>query len=321
LAATNSLANVADRQHVDVVLAASTRAAWSFCMATALHVPILLVAAAPAAPRRPVRAMSFDVSMVSVVDPSSVAPLSPAPSVSIAARAVSPRAVVSRVVESRPAPSVAPAESLPDQPAVAVDPLPAPAPVQRDLSPLAAARSLPLEPNGPVSVSREAGVRPESEARVEARLAEGIPGLKREAQRVRDRSVGELAQDLRTVALRPWDLVRQPLLHYRYRFRGIGFDAVIQADGTVKYRDKHGLHLAITQVVAAKEDKEGDSPFTVVPSVGLGDLSTWSEKLAGNDPHAAERRKFLDQTRALREYLRDRAERRAREAQDGRVEQ
>jgi hypothetical protein len=123
------------------------------------------------------------------------------------------------------------------------------------------------------------------------------------------------------LALRPWDLVRQPLLHYRYRFRGVGFDAVIQSDGTIKYRDKDGLHLAINQVLAAKEDKEGDSPFTVVPSVGLGDLSTWSERRAGNDPHAAERRKFLEQTRALREYLRDRAERRAHETQDGQVEQ
>lgn len=290
-------------------------------MAAALHVPVLLVAPAARAPRPPVRAMSFEVSVVSVVDPSSVAPLAPAPSVSIATRAVSQRVVVSRVVEARPAPSVALPESLPDQPAAAADPLPAPARVQRDLSPLAAARSLPVELNGSARVSREAGVRAESEARVEARLAEGIPGLKREAQRVRDRSVGDLAQDLRTVALRPWDLVLQPLLHYRYRFRGVGFDAVIQSDGTVKYREKDGLHLSINQVLAAREEKGGDSPFVAAPSVGLGDLSTWSDKLAGNDPHASERRKFLEQTRALRDYLRDRAERRADEMQGGRVDQ
>jgi hypothetical protein len=291
-------------------------------MATALHVPVLLVApaAAPVGPRRPVHAMSFDVSIVALAEPSTVAPLAPAPAISIAAGVVARRAAP-RSVETAPAESVAARERLPDQPAAAADPIEAPAPVQRDLSPLAAARSLALESNASTSASREAGVRTESKARVEARLAEGIPGLKRESPRVRDRAVGDLAQDLTTAALRPWDLVRQPLLHYRYRFRGIGFDAVIQSDGSVKYRDKDGLHLAITQVLAAKEDKGGKSPFTVVPSVGLGDLSTWSEKLAGNDPHAAERRKFLDQTHALREYLREPAARHANEAQDGRVEQ
>lgn len=287
-------------------------------MATALHVPVLLVAVAPGAPRRPVRAMSFDVSVASALDPSGVAP---APSIQVDAKVVSRRVVVPRVVESVPAPSGAAVQALPDPPAASAEPIPAPPVRQRDLSPLAAARSLPLEANVSAGAPRDASVHAESEARVEARLAEGIAGLKRESQRVRDRSAGDLAQDLRSAALRPWDLVRQPLLDYRYRFRGIGFDAVIQSDGSVKYRDKDGLHLAVNQVLAAKEDKAGDSPFTAAPSVGLGDLSTWSEKIAGNDPHAAERRKFLEQTRALRDYLHDRAERRAHEMPEDRVEQ
>jgi hypothetical protein len=301
------------------VLAASTRIAWSLCAATVLHAPVLLVAPAPAALRPPLRAMSFEVSVLPDVDPSSVQPPAPAPSVSTVTKPLARRVVASRSVESAPAPSVAAPESLPDQPTAPADLTPAPAPAQPDLSPLAAARSLPLASNTSASGSREASVRPESEARVEARLAEGIPGLKRESQRVRDRAVGDLAQDLSNAALRPWDLVRQPLQDYRYRFRGIGFDAVIQSDGSVKYRDKDGLHLAINQVLAAKESKDGKSPFTVAPSVGLGNLSTWSERIAGNDPHAAERRKFLEQTRALRDYLRQQAEHRARETQDGAV--
>jgi hypothetical protein len=64
------------------------------------------------------------------------------------------------------------------------------------------------------------------------------------------------------------------------------------------------------------EDSER-TPQGVAPSLDFGDPRVWIDKLAGNDPSAAERRTFLQRTRALREYLREQAERRAREAHGG----
>jgi hypothetical protein len=286
----------------------------------ALHAPMLLTTSAQprASSGRRVAALSFEVNVL----PSAVASVEPAP------EPLSPPVVkrsqrsVPAVAPSAPAtPAAGVVEPLPDPESVAEPASPAPAPgsVQRDLSPLAAARSLPLT----AAEGRVAAARPNAEpdAHVEARLAEGIPGLVRD-KRVSDRSVGELAQDAQAAVLRPWDLVLQPLERARYRYRGEGFDAVIAADGGVKYRDKDGLRLSLSTRLVLEEprrkgSRNGKSPNVPVFSLDLGDPKHWVDSITGNDPHASERRTFLERTRALREYLRDQTDRSARETRDG----
>jgi hypothetical protein len=293
------------------VLATSTRALLSFAAAAAVHAPVLLITPAPrGAPAQ--AAMTFEVNVaVAVVSSVQLAPAAPLPSPAPATHLVS-RRTTPRAAEGAPAAHVAP---LPgpalDEARVVEDaePVPASVQVQRDLSPLAAARSVSLGvPDGSARATPSAAA---SDTREEARLADGIGGLTRDSRPLK-RSVGELALDAQTAALRPWDLLIQPLPRGRYRYRGVGFDAVITADGSIKYRDKDGVHLSAGQVLALKEptgSKSGRSLLNGAFGLSLGDPRTWGAKLTGKDPHAAERRTFVERTRALREYLRARAER------------
>lgn len=272
---------------------------------------------APSAEPRPASgrlasALTFEVNVLTPV----VATLEPVPSLpSTSARTA--RRATGRVTASAPAaraggpsaPTPEPESSAElEPPALTADRLPL------DLSPLAAARS--LGPDTPESWPIEARPSSEPAAREEARLAEGIPGLARD-RRASDRSPGEIAQDLQGAALRPWDLILQPLKRGRYRYRGQGFDAVIATDGSVKYRDKDGLRLSLSQRQMLQESKggrhRGRNPNLPVFGLDLGDPSAWVDKIMGKDPHAAERRTFLERTRALRNYLRDQAARRVRE--------
>lgn len=125
-------------------------------------------------------------------------------------------------------------------------------------------------------------------------------------------------------AIRPWDLILQPLPGGLYRYRGRGFDAVILADGTVRYRSKGPVHLTVMQTLATP----GREGLMVAPNqphagIALGDvLSEFVEKVVlKNDPHASERKRFLEQTRELREGLVDAAERNQRAKADDELQQ
>ncbi len=74
-----------------------------------------------------------------------------------------------------------------------------------------------------------------------------------------------------------------------YVYRGRGFDAKIAANGAVTMRNRYG-RLSLF--------------------AGTFDLTARAEAAAGNDPYLSERRAFFDATRAFREALSDRADRR-----------
>ncbi|MEM1417474.1 MAG: hypothetical protein AAGH15_21435, partial [Myxococcota bacterium] len=72
-------------------------------------------------------------------------------------------------------------------------------------------------------------------------------------------------------------------------WRGPAIGARIAPDGSVRFSDGPGLSW---------DGTDGGE--------GLGfrfDITNWAERRAGNDPHRAERRWFLEQTEALRERL------------------
>jgi hypothetical protein len=174
----------------------------------------------------------------------------------------------------------------------------APANAQRglNLSAEGAARTLLASEAGswraPTSQRAELEAR-EREARAEElRLAQVITGLTRHGE---DRGVTPITQDAISFALRPWKLITEPLRSARYHYRGLGFDAVIQADGGVRFRGKDGVHLAFIPAMLVT----GHSAATFGVAVGR---ELFSPRKA-RDPHASERRTFLDRTRALRTHL------------------
>lgn len=69
----------------------------------------------------------------------------------------------------------------------------------------------------------------------------------------------------------------------RYHYAGTGFDAVIEPDGRVQFADSYGDVALALPIVSARFD-----------------LTELAELAAGNDPHRAERRWFMEQTEALR---------------------
>ncbi|HKO91835.1 MAG TPA: hypothetical protein VJU61_11810, partial [Polyangiaceae bacterium] len=174
----------------------------------------------------------------------------------------------------------------------------APADAQRglNLSAEGAARSLLASEAGTwrVQTSQRAELDArEREARAEElRLAQHIMGLSRHSE---DRGITPLAQDSITVLLRPWKLITEPLRSARYHYRGLGFDAIIQADGGVRFRNKNGVSLAFIPVMLVT----GQSAATF--GIALGRELFSPRK--GRDPHASERRTFLDRTRELRMHL------------------
>jgi hypothetical protein len=236
----------------------------------------------------------------------------------------------------RPAPNVASTAALP--PAVQqmrsavssaqdmVPPTPAPAPASRppagmlDLSPLAAARSLGDGEHMPL---RDAGAArreevPTSRAAQAHALAQQVPGLRasKGSHRGMEGVAVDLAEDAIYNVLRPWKLLSKTMTGSEYRYTGAGFDAAILPDGRVRFRDKDGLILT---VMATKSRESGpDALFAPAPTAGLslGDPRALWERILGKDPFAAERRRFLERTRALREYLAGRADARGTPTDD-----
>lgn len=180
-----------------------------------------------------------------------------------------------------------------------------------DLSPLAAARTLGDSTYGPLrdaGVARGDDVPLSPTARANA-LAQQVPGLR--ASKGSGRSVEGVAvdvvEDTLYNVLRPWKLLQRTMRGSQYRYTGGGFDAAILPDGRVRFRDKDGpvLSVSVTQV-----QEHGPGWFLApAPTAGLslGDPRALWHRIRGKDPFAAERRLFLERTRALREYLSGRA--------------
>jgi hypothetical protein len=120
---------------------------------------------------------------------------------------------------------------------------------------------------------------------------------------LRDANERALEKALVEAASRRVDTAPDPELHPRsgggYSYRGNGFAAVIESDGSV--------HMA---------DNFRDAKFTFRPSAGEDGLAAGFKFFAtrfdiykridralGNDPFQSERRWFLDRTRALREAM------------------
>jgi hypothetical protein len=137
----------------------------------------------------------------------------------------------------------------------------------------------------------------------EARLAHAIPELSRSG----DDKLDHGAEELTWLVARPWEYILKPLRGARYHFRGMGFDAIIQADGSVQYRDKSGLRVMGGQT-STQETRAGPIP-PPTPTFGLGFNDAASGKLFGYDAHKSERRRFLERTHALRELLHERSRR------------
>jgi outer membrane biosynthesis protein TonB len=181
-----------------------------------------------------------------------------------------------------------------------------------DLSARAAAHTLVAESEASSSWGASTwglGEREEREARAaelrdyqsEARLAEALPALSRSGH---DPSIIVHAiQDLSSYSAKPWDLILQPLRGARYHYRGTGFDAIIRADGSVQYRTRGGPQLM------GGSGKEIDGQ--PVPTYGVGFHDAPLDKMMGRDANAGERRRFLEQTHALRELLYERGMRAA----------
>lgn len=193
-----------------------------------------------------------------------------------------------------------PAEVAPPTPSVAATGDRNAPPRTLDLSPRAAAYALQSETASSWSAAAQHTDERDVDRSSEDRLARNVAALSRSDGT--DRTPGvHLAQDVNSVIAKPWDLITQPLRKARYRYRGVGFDAIIRADGSVAYRSKTGLQAMGGQ--AKSIDGEPISTF------GLGFHDAPADKLLGRDTHASERRTFLEQTRALRELLHERATR------------
>jgi hypothetical protein len=193
-----------------------------------------------------------------------------------------------------------------------------------DLSPFAAARTLgdstyfPLRDAG-ASVRDDVPLSPTAQANA---LAHGVPYL--HASKRAGRSVESVAVDLFEDALynvlRPWKLFQKTMRGSQYRYTGAGFDAAIMPDGRVRFRDKDGLTLTVS--VSQTRETGAGLDLGPVPTAGLAlrDPRALWRRIRGKDPYAAERRLFLERTRALREYLSGRAAERGTTLEDERSE-
>jgi hypothetical protein len=181
-----------------------------------------------------------------------------------------------------------------------------------DLSPLAAARTLGDSTYAPL---RDAGVArgddvPLSPTAQANALAQQVPGLR--ASKGSGRSVEgvvvDVVEDTLYNVLRPWKLLQRTMRGSQYRYAGGGFDAAIMPDGRVRFRDKDGPTLTVS---ATHVRETGPSSQAIGPAptggLSLGDPRALWHRVRGKDPFAAERRLFLERTRALREYLSGRA--------------
>jgi hypothetical protein len=165
----------------------------------------------------------------------------------------------------------------------------------RDLSPLAAARTLVADPGANPStftlkVPDEVGADREVDRAAEARLAHAVVGLSRQGEE--RLPIDQLAFDFTALVSKPWEVILRPLRRPRYNFHGAGFDAIIRADGSVQYRDKAGLHVAFSQ-----STRDDGRPRSLTYGLGFR---------FGDGAHTSELRAFLERTRPLRDLLHER---------------
>jgi hypothetical protein len=192
-----------------------------------------------------------------------------------------PRPPVEERAARRPRPaaegvSEAPAPLSPAPPRVEVAPALAPAPL--DLSPLAAARSL---------VDVRSAAAPAAPAQSGSRSARGV----------------SLDAMLRAAAARPTRAADEPQLTPKdggYRFEGNGFDATIDADGTVHFDDRYAV---LRFPLGQRLHRSTQGAANLVLFELSFDLTAWMEAMFGNDPYRSERRWFLESTAELRERL------------------
>jgi hypothetical protein len=176
-----------------------------------------------------------------------------------------------------------------------------------DLSPLAAARALW---DMPQLAGRDAGPRlaaaPDRPPPDAEQLASQVPGLRSSARGSVQGTVTDAAEDAIYTGLRPWKLLERTMRGSAYRYTGSGFDAAIMPDGRVRFRDKGGTRLTI---LALKNIDGPTRQLPPAPVVGFsfGDPASIFSRRHGKDPHAAERRTFLERTHKLRKYLAERA--------------
>lgn len=214
-------------------------------------------------------------------------------------------------VAEEPAPSDARAADAIDAVAVAEQAPGRKPAVTVDLSPQATARTL----IDPTSVgARDAGVSHEerpSSGQVQAdQLAKQVPGLRasKGPARTGEGVVVDAVEDTLYNVLRPYKLFSRTMGGSEYRYTGAGFDAAILPNGRVRFRDKDGPFLTVMKTQPRREGEANlDPPPSVAWGVSVGDPRAVWYRLRGKDPHAAERRQFLERTRALREYLAGRA--------------
>lgn len=141
-------------------------------------------------------------------------------------------------------------------------------------------------------------------------LAKQVPGLRasKGAARTGEGVVVDAVEDTLYNVLRPYKLFSKTMRDSEYRYTGAGFDAAILPDGRVRFRDKDGPVLT---GMGTQPGREGEASVELSPGIAggasLGDPRAVWYRIRGKDPHAAERRQFLERTRALREYLADRA--------------
>ncbi len=175
-----------------------------------------------------------------------------------------------------------------------------------DLSPLAAARTL----DSTSIAVRDAGMSrgPLSHSDEADALARQAPGLRMSRGRSAEGVVVDLVEDTLYDVLRPWKLLRRTLSHgSAYRYTGGGFDAEILADGQVRFHDKDGPQGTMRSTLTQQSGPGSLLPPGVTFELSSGDTRALWQRLRGKDPHAAERRLFLERTRALREHLAGRA--------------
>ncbi|HEX5659687.1 MAG TPA: hypothetical protein VFX59_20970 [Polyangiales bacterium] len=136
-----------------------------------------------------------------------------------------------------------------------------------------------------------------------------MPGLhaSKGSGRSVEHAVVDAVEDTLFNVLRPWKLLQKTMGGSDYRYTGAGFDAAILPDGRVRFRDKGSPSLTPMVTVTRESGADADLGPTPTGGVNFGDPRSLLHGARGKDPFAAERRQFLERTRALREYLAGRA--------------
>lgn len=182
-----------------------------------------------------------------------------------------------------------------------------------DLSPGATAARHELAEEPPPS----GPVRPEDEAD----SSEKIPGLVRASHASLIDKGSVLVEEVAWRVMQPWRQARHAD-RVRYWFIGQTFDAEILDDGSVRFRPKQGLTISTATISEAtpgsKQSSEGalpggrgaddrrdiGSPTGVGVGIGIAQPGrVFTRLVTGKEPPNEEARRFLEQTRPLRERL------------------